>query len=80
MVTLLLVSVASWESSPIDGVLRVLLIIELKTDLEKSFHEANLLMVLILDGSLSVEHIQDARVARLLIHEIQYIQGTKLVK
>ena len=35
-------------------------------------------MVLISDGNLSVE--RDARVTRLLIHEVRYAQGTKLVK
>ena len=69
-----------WESAVIDGVLRVLLIIKLTTDLVKSFHEANFLIVLISDGNLSVEHIRDARVTRLLVHEVQYAQDTKLVK
>ena len=51
------------------SVLRVLLVVELATDLEKSFQEAHLSMVLISDGNLFVEHMQDAHVARLLIHE-----------
>ena len=74
------VSFASLESAVVDGVLRMLLIIELTTDSRKSFHEANLLMMLISDGNLSVEEIRDARAARLLIHEVRYVQGTKLVK
>ena len=79
MVTLLLVSSVSWESSAINGALRILLIIELTTDLGKPFHDANILMVLISYGNLSIEHIRDALAARFLIYEI-YVQGTKLVK
>ena len=78
MVTSLLVSFASWEASAIDDVLRILLIIELATDLGKSFHEANLLIVLISDSKLFVQ-IWNPCVARLKIHEVQYVQGTKLV-
>lgn len=77
MVTLLLVSSVSWESSAINGALRILLIIELTTDLGKPFHEANILMVLISDDNLSVEQMRDARVTRLLIHKVRYVQGTK---
>ena len=73
----MLVSFASWESAVID---RVLLIIELTPDLGKSFHKANILIVVILDGNLSVESIHDALVTRLLIHEARYVQSTKLVK
>ena len=65
----------SLESAVIEGVLRVLLIIELTTDLGKSFHEANLLMMFISHGNLSVEQI-----TRLLIHEVRHDQGTKPVK
>ena len=79
MVTSLLVSFASWEASAIDDVLRILLIIELATDLGKSSHEANLLIVLISDSKLFVEQIWNPCVARLKIHEVQYVQGTKLV-
>lgn len=65
----------------IDCVLRDLLIIELKADLVKSFHKANLLMVLISDNNLSIEHIQDAScVTRFLIHEVQYNRDTKLME
>ena len=53
----------------LDGVLRVLLIIELTTDLGKSFHEANLLMMLISDDNLFGAQIRDARVTRVLIHD-----------
>ena len=53
--------------SLLDGVLRVLLIIELITDLGKSFHEANLLMMLISDENLFGAQIRDARVTRVLI-------------
>ena len=49
------------------------------TDLWKPFHEANILMVLILYGNLSIEDIRDTPAERFLIHEI-YGQGTKLVK
>ena len=70
----------SLESAVIEGVLRVLLIIELTTDLGKSFHEANLLMMFISHGNLSVEQIREARVTRLLIHEVRHDQGTKPVK
>ena len=65
MATLLLLLFASWKSSTIDAVLRVLLIIELKTDLVELIHDENLLMELISDSNLSVEHIQDAHVTRL---------------
>ena len=58
----------------------VLLIFELTTDFGKSFHMTNLLMVLISDNNLSIEHIGDARVPRLLIHEVRYVQGTKLAQ
>ena len=68
------------ELSLLGGVLRVLLIIELTTDLGKSFHEANFLMVIISDDNLLGAQMSDARVTRLLIHEIRYVQGTKLVK
>ena len=54
----------------LDGVLRVLLIIELTTDLGKSFHEANLLMMLISDDNLFGAQIRDARVTRVLIHDV----------
>ena len=80
MVTSLLISFASWESSVIDDVMRVLLVIELSTDLGKSFHKANILMVLISESNSSVEHIWDACVTRLLIHEVRYVPDTKLVK
>ena len=60
--------------------MRVLLVIELSTDLGKSFHKANILMVLISESNSSVEHIWDACVARLLIHEVRYVPDTKLVK
>ena len=46
--------------SLLDGVLRVELIIELTTDLGKSFHEANLLMLLVSDGNLFGAQIRDA--------------------
>ena len=68
------------ELSLLGGVLRVLLIIELTTDLGKSFHEANFLMVLISDDNFLGTQMRDARVTRLLIHEIRYVQGTKRVK
>ena len=55
----------------LDGVLRVLLIIELTTDLGNSFHEANLLMMLISDDNLFVTQIRDARVTRVLMHDVQ---------
>ena len=54
----------------LDGVLRVLLIIELTTDLGKSFHEANVLMLLIPDGNIFGAQICDARVTRILIHDV----------
>lgn len=79
MSTSLLVSFVLWKSSAIDDVLRVLLIIELTTDLGKSFYEANLLIGLISDSNLFVEQIWDV-CARLQIHEVQYFQGTKHVK
>ena len=60
--------------------MRVLLIIELTADLGKLFHEANLSMVLNSDGNLSLKQIRDARVTRFLIHEVRYVQDTKLVK
>lgn len=37
-------------------------------------------MVLISDGNLSPEQIRHARVTRLLIHEVRYVQGIKLGK
>ena len=52
------VSFASLESAVIDGILKVLLIIELTTDSRKLFHEASLLMMFISDGNLSVEQIR----------------------
>ena len=58
IVTPLFVSFVSLESAVIDGVLSVLFIIKLTTDSGKSFHEGNLLMMLISDGNLSVEQIQ----------------------
>ena len=58
IVTPFFVSFVSLESAVIDGVLSVLFIIELTTDSGKSFDEANLLMMLISDGNLSVEQIQ----------------------
>ena len=74
------ISSALLESAVIDGVLRVLLIIELTTDLGKPFHEANLLLMFISDGNLSVKQTRHARVTRPLVHGGQYVQGTKLVK
>ena len=68
------------ELSLLGGVLRVLLIIELTTDLGKSFHEVNFLMVLISDDNILGAQMRDARVTRLLIYEIRYVQGTKRVK
>ena len=68
------------ELSLLGGALRVLLIIELTTDLGKSFHEANFLMVLISHDNLLGAQMRDARVTKLLIHKIRYVQGTKLVK
>ena len=56
------------------------MIIEWTAGLGKLFHDADLLMVLISDGNLSVEHIHDACLTRLLIYEVQYVQDTKLVK
>ena len=70
----MLFSFTLWESAVID---RVLLIIELTTDFGKSFHNANILMLVISDGNLSVEPIHDAHVTRL---EARYVQGKKLVK
>ena len=32
------------------------------------------------DDNLSVEQMGEARTTRLLIHEVRYVQGTKLVK
>ena len=55
----------------LDGVLRVLLIIELTGDLGKSFHEANLLMMLVSDDNLFGAQIRDARVTRVLIHDVR---------
>ena len=69
MVTSLFVLFASLESAIIEGVLKVLLIIELKTDLGKSFHETNLLMF-ISYSNLSVEQIWEARVTGLLIQAV----------
>ena len=57
--------------SLLDGVLRVLLIIELTTDLGKIFHEASLLMMLISDDNLFGAEIRDVRVTRVLIHDVQ---------
>ena len=74
------ISSALLESAVIDGVLRVLLIIELITDLGKPFHEVNLLMMLISGGNLSVKQTRDARVRRPLVHGGRYVHGTKLVK
>lgn len=74
----MLVLFGSWESSAKDGVLGVLLIIELTTYLGKSFHKANLLIVLILEDDLSVEHIRDAQVTMLVIHKVRYAQGESL--
>ena len=37
-------------------------------------------MKLISDRNLSVDQIRKARATRFLIHEIQYVQGTKLHK
>ena len=68
------------ELSLLGGVLRVLLTIELTTDLGKSFHEANFLMVLISDDNLLGAQMRDARVTRLLIHEIRYDIGTMYSK
>ena len=64
----------------LDGVLRVLLIMELTIDLGKSFREANLLMILISHENLFGAQIRDPRVTRLLIQDVQQVQGTKLVK
>ena len=57
--------------SLLDGVLRVLLIIELTTDLGKIFHEASLLMMLISDDNLFGAEIRDVRVTRVLIHDVR---------
>ena len=57
--------------SLLDGVLRVLLIIELTTDYGKSFHEANLLMMLISGDNLFGAQIRDVRVTRVLIHDVR---------
>ena len=73
-------SFASLESAVIYGVLRVLLIIELTTDLGKSFPEANLLMMLISDRNFSVDQIREVRVTRLLIHGVRYVRDKRLVK
>ena len=73
-------SFASLESAVIYGVLRVLLIIELTTDLGKSFPQANLLMMLISDRNFSVDQIREVRVTRLLIHGVRYVRDTRLVK
>ena len=54
----------------LDGVLRVLLIIELTTDLGKSFYEAKFLMMLISDDNLFGAQIHDAQVTRVLIHNV----------
>ena len=69
IVTSLFVLFASLESALIEGVLKVLLIIELTTDLGKSIHETNLLMF-ISHSNLSVEQIREARVTGLLIHAV----------
>ena len=61
-----------------DGVLRVLLIIELTTDLAKSFHEANLLMMLISEGNLFGGQICDAQVTRVLKEAILFKEAIKL--
>ena len=68
IVTSLFVLFALLESAII-GVLKVLLIIELTTDLGKSIHETNLLMF-ISHSNLSVEQIREARVTGLLIHAV----------
>ena len=57
--------------SLLDGVLRVLLIIELTTDLGKIFHEASLSMMLISDDNLFGAEIRDVRVTRVLIHDVR---------
>ena len=57
--------------SLLDGVLTVLLIIELTTDLGKSFHKAYLLMMLISEDNLFGAQIRDAQVTRVLIHDVQ---------
>ena len=63
----------------LDGVLRVLLIIELTTDLGKSFHEANLLMILISDDNSFGAQIRDARVrAQVLSPGLIVHRGLKL--
>ena len=69
IVTSLFVLFASLESAIIEGVLKVLFIIELTTDLGKSFHETNFLMF-ISHSNLSVEQIQEAHVTGLLIHAV----------
>ena len=55
----------------LDGVLKVLLIIELTTELGQSFHEANLLMILISDDHLFGAQKRDARVTRVLIYDVR---------
>ena len=55
----------------LDGVLRALLIIELTTDLGQSFHEANILMILISDDNLFSAQKRDARVTRVLIRDVR---------
>ena len=37
-------------------------------------------MMLVSDGNLSFEQIREARVTRLLTHELLYVQDTKFVK
>ena len=55
----------------LDGVLRVLLIVELTTELGQSFHEVNLLMILISDDDLFGAQKRDARVTRVLIYDVR---------
>ena len=55
----------------LDGVLRALLIIELTTDLGQSFHEANILMILISDDNLFSAQKRDARVTRVSIRDVR---------
>ena len=57
--------------SLLDGVLRVLLIVELTTELGQSFHEVNLLMILISDDDLFGAQKRDARVTRVLIYDVR---------
>ena len=57
--------------SLLNGVGTVILIIEFTNDLGKSFHEANLSMMLISDDNLFDAQIRDARVTRVLIHNVR---------